>query len=128
MTGVAYISNCTPKLTRKRRSRYLVVSEEMMMPKPSPSPAIINTSTGESSDPQPVGLHGRTARDEVEHEDQEQRELDGEGDQVGDQDGDRHGQAREIDLAEQAGVAAQRCWRSCSGSRRSRPRSPCPDM
>ena len=36
------------KLTRKRRSRYLVVSEEMMMPKPRPRPAMISISSGES--------------------------------------------------------------------------------
>ena len=49
MTGVAYISRETPKVTKKRRSRYLVVNEEMMMPKPSQSPAIIRISTGESA-------------------------------------------------------------------------------
>ena len=55
-------------------------------------------------DPGPVGLDRTAAQDEVDHEYQEEGELDQEGDQVGDQDGDRHGQAREVHLAEQAGV------------------------
>jgi hypothetical protein len=62
-----------------------VVSEEMMTPKPSPSPAITKISSGESNI-------------------QEQRQLDHEGDQVRDQHRDRHRHAREIDLAEQVGV------------------------
>ncbi len=52
-----------------------------------------------------LGCTARAAQDEVGQEDQEQAELDAEGDQVGDQDGDRYGQAREVDFAEQAGVA-----------------------
>ena len=47
ITGVAYINNCPPNWTRKRRSRYLVVREEMMMPKPSPTPAMMSTNNGE---------------------------------------------------------------------------------
>jgi hypothetical protein len=41
MTGVAYMSSDTPKVTRKRRSQYLVVREDMMMPNPRPRPAIM---------------------------------------------------------------------------------------
>src|SRR3990172_5835947 len=41
--------SCTPNCTRKRRSRYLVVREEMRMPKPKPSPAIIRINSGVNS-------------------------------------------------------------------------------
>ena len=47
--GVAYISSWTPKLTKNCRSLYLVVSEEIIIPKPSPISAIINKRTGISS-------------------------------------------------------------------------------
>ena len=44
--GVAYMSNCTAKPIKTVRSLYLVVSDEMIMPKPSPIAAIMSTSTG----------------------------------------------------------------------------------
>ncbi len=52
-----------------------------------------------------VGLHWRSAQHEVGQEEQEEQELDAEGDQVRDQDGEGDSQAREVDLAEQPGVA-----------------------
>ena len=44
--GVAYISNCTPKVTRNWKSLYFVVIDEMMIPKPIPKPAIVITIAG----------------------------------------------------------------------------------
>jgi len=50
-------------------------------------------------------LNDRPAQGKKAHEGQEERNLDGKGDEVGDEDGDRDGHAREIDLAKQAGIA-----------------------
>ena len=44
--GVAYMSSCMPKPTNTVKSRYLVVSDDTMMPMPSAMPAKINNSTG----------------------------------------------------------------------------------
>ena len=57
ITGVAYISNCTPNVTRNERSRYLVVIALMINPDASPSEAIINTATGKNKNGLPFGLH-----------------------------------------------------------------------
>src|SRR5674476_1430136 len=40
------MSNCTAKPINTFRSRYLVVRDDIMMPRPSPMPAIIKTNTG----------------------------------------------------------------------------------
>jgi len=45
-TGVAYINNCTAKPIKTVKSLYLVVMEEMMMPRPRPRPAIIAMMAG----------------------------------------------------------------------------------
>ena len=49
MTGEKYIHSCMPKFTSTWRSRYFVVSEEMMIPKPVPSTARLSTSSGVSA-------------------------------------------------------------------------------
>src|SRR5690606_33281695 len=46
MTCVPYINNCTPNASKCWRSRYLVVSDDMMMPSPSPMRAISSNSNG----------------------------------------------------------------------------------
>src|SRR5215813_1553919 len=46
ITGVEYINNWVPNWTRKRRSRYLVVNEDTMIPQPNPNPAINSTKNG----------------------------------------------------------------------------------
>ena len=40
------MSSCTAKPINIFKSRYLVVSDEIMMPRPNPIPAIISTNTG----------------------------------------------------------------------------------
>jgi hypothetical protein len=52
-----------------------------------------------------IRLHRVAQQGIDDYEADEQPELDAEGDQVGDQDRDRHRQAREVDLAEETGVA-----------------------
>ena len=77
------------------------------MPKPKPKTG--HHQQEQRGDQHPgVGLHIGAGQHEIGQEEQEEGELDGEGDQVGKQDGDRHRQAREIDLAEQPGVADKR--------------------
>lgn len=51
--GVTYMSSCTPKPINTVRSRYLVVSDEMIIPRPSPRPAIIINNTGIQSHAMP---------------------------------------------------------------------------
>lgn len=45
-TGVAYINNCTAKPIKTVKSLYLVVIDEMMMPKPRPRPAMMRMMVG----------------------------------------------------------------------------------
>ena len=52
-----------------------------------------------------VGLDLGASQPEIDHKSQEEQELDNKGDQAGDDDADWDCQAREVDLAEQAGVA-----------------------
>ena len=44
--GVAYINNCIPKEIRNWKSLYFVVREEIIIPKPNPSAAIMKSSSG----------------------------------------------------------------------------------
>lgn len=46
MMGVAYMASWTPKPTRNAKSRYFVVSEEIMIPAPSPKKAMIPRRMG----------------------------------------------------------------------------------
>ena len=45
-TGVAYINNCTANPINTVKSRYLVVIDEMIMPKPRPRPAMMRMIIG----------------------------------------------------------------------------------
>ena len=49
MTGVAYIHSCTPKVIRNRKSRYFVVMEDIIIPKPKPKHPSMIIRTGTSS-------------------------------------------------------------------------------
>ena len=46
--GVAYINSCVPKLTKKLKSLYLVVRDEIIIPNPKPKRAIIRTNKGKN--------------------------------------------------------------------------------
>ena len=48
-TGVAYINNCTANPISTVKSRYFVVIDEMIIPSPSPSPAMMRTRRGSSN-------------------------------------------------------------------------------
>ncbi len=52
--GVAYISNCTAKPINTFKSLYLVVSDDIIIPRPKPMPAIINTSIGINTREKPI--------------------------------------------------------------------------
>ena len=45
-TGVAYINNCTAKPINTVKSLYLVVIDEMMIPRPRPRPAMMRIIVG----------------------------------------------------------------------------------
>lgn len=45
-TGVAYINNCTANPINTVRSLYLVVIEEIIIPRPSPRPAMMRMMVG----------------------------------------------------------------------------------
>jgi hypothetical protein len=48
-TGLAYIISCTPNPTRKVKSLYLVVKEEIRIPKLKPKPDIIAIRKGRNT-------------------------------------------------------------------------------
>ena len=45
-TGVAYINNCIPKVSRKTKSLYFVVSDEKIIPNPNENADISNIKKG----------------------------------------------------------------------------------
>ncbi len=73
--------------------------------KTQPQPGHHQHQHGGEQDPGSWAAPSAPRKPEIDQKSQEEAELDAEGDQVGDQDRDRHRQAREIDLAEQVGVA-----------------------
>lgn len=46
ITGVAYIQSCTPKVIKKRKSRYFVVIDEIIIPNPNPKHPSITMRIG----------------------------------------------------------------------------------
>ena len=98
----------TPKPTRNCMSRYLVVSEEMMMPQPRPRRPMMNSRTGVRRQmPAQSGWMAAPENPVIHEEADEEEELDDKLDQIRHRDGERGDEPREIDLAEDAGVGRE---------------------